>query len=601
MAADYKEAKEVVLQCARDLLDSPAVRENRFARDLINTGAARLEGESFTLVILGEFKRGKSTLVNALLGAALMPSALVPLTAIPTLVRYGEKAAARVLFENGNTVPIAVNEVERYVAEKHNPANVKNVREVTVEFPAARLKEGMVLVDTPGVGSAYQHNTDSAYGYLPYADSAVFLISVDAPLSRVELEYLRDIQGHVKKIFFILNKTDLVDPGEIGEVLEFTRKILAQTLGEDDVYLLPVSAKTALTAKVRNDRELLRQSSLDVLEHDLDSFVQASKGALVLSAAANRLLKVVADGETAENLWRRAMDDTTEGLNGKVARFDKALAELDQEREDSIYLLYREVDRLAARIAERMADYRREALPVLSARLRDYARDSLSGQSAREAAATLHKYVINLVLTALEKKKEEEWEAIHGDLGGLADRFFDRIESIVDRLLRAAADIFDLDVVSADRKDYVLGDRRIFYHFHEHPTFITQLTDLALFGVIPAALARGHIVKKAEDKLDELLDRNCGRVRFNLAEKVRESVRKMAGDLRLRADALGRGLKLALEDARRERGRDEAGRAEALAAREREAARLARARHTLSTVLGQWESRLGSGGKDAAG
>jgi len=589
---DYKEAKECVLQCASDLLKSASVRENQFAGDLINTSVARLEGESFTLVILGEFKRGKSTLVNALLGAAVMPSALVPLTAIPTMVRYGEKPAARVLFENGNTVPIAVEDVKQYVAEKFNPKNVKNVREVTIEFPTARLKEGMVLVDTPGVGSVYQHNTDSAYGYLPYSDCAVFLISVDAPLSRVELEYLRDIQGHVRKIFYVLNKVDLVQPEDADEVLDFTRRVLAQNLGEEDVYLLPVSAKTALDAKLQDDAEMLRKSRVDVLEKDIDSFVRASKGALVLTAAANRLLKVVGDEETAQNLWRRAMDDTTEGLNEKIARFDKALAELEQEREDSIYLLYREIDRMAAQITERMEAYKRQNLPVLTARLQDYARDNLTGQSTKEAVATLHKYVIDLVQTGLERKKEEEWETIQAELAGLADRFFDRIESIVERLLQAAAKIFNLDVVSQARAAYVIGDRRIFFHFHEHPTFIPNLTDLPLFSVIPVALARGHVVKKATEKLEELLDRNTGRVRYNLTEKVRESVRKMAGDLRLRADALARGLKLALEDARRERSYDEAGRQAALAAREVEAARLARARAALEAVLAGWENRL---------
>ena len=601
MMEDYKAAKQVVLECARDLVTSVSSRGNQFAVDLVNTCVVRLEGESFTLVVLGEFKRGKSTLVNALLGAAVMPSALVPLTAIPTLVRYGDKASARVLFQNGNREEIAVAEVEQYVAEKHNPANVKNVREVEIDFPAACLKDGMVLVDTPGVGSAYQHNTDSAYGYLPYADSAVFLISADAPLSRVELDYLRDIQGHVRKIFFVLNKIDIVDPAELDEVVAFTRKILRQNLDDPDIYLLPLSARLALTAKRENDAQKLQQSCLDVLEADLYSFIRRSKGALVLTAAANRLLKVVSDGEMAQNLWRRAMDDSIEGLTDKIGRFDKALAELEREREDSIYLLYREVDRVAAKIAANMEAFHRETLPVLSDRLQEYARDNLAGQSAKEAAATLHKYVITLVQTELERKKEQEWELIQDDLAALADRFFDRIEGIVDRLLQAAAHIFNLDVVSAARKDYVLGDRRIFFHFHEHPAFIPNLTDLPLFAVIPVSLARGHVVKKAGEKLTELLDRNCGRVRYNLAEKVKESVRRMAGDLRLRADALARSLKTALEDAQRERGYDREKRAAALATRERELALLTQWRETLRKVLSQWQDHLRDAGKAGMG
>ena len=168
----------------------------------------KLETNTFNLVAVGQFKRGKTCLINALLGADILPVSVVPLTSIVTIVVYGETVGVKVFFKNGKIVDIPVESLPDYVTETGNPKNEKAVSEVVVFYPSPYLKDGVRLVDTPGVGSVYVHNTDVAYRYLPKSDAALFLLSIDQPVSSAEIEFLNDVREYAGRIFFLLNKTD---------------------------------------------------------------------------------------------------------------------------------------------------------------------------------------------------------------------------------------------------------------------------------------------------------------------------------------------------------------------------------------------------------
>jgi GTPase SAR1 family protein len=143
----------------------------------------KLEENVFNLVVLGQFKRGKTSFINALLGEELLPTAVVPLTSIVTIIRYGDPLRVNVHFNDGRVEQIVPEKLVDYVTEKGNAKNEKDVKEVVIEYPSPWLKDGVHLIDTPGVGSVYQHNTDVAYRYLPNSDAALFLLSVDQPFS----------------------------------------------------------------------------------------------------------------------------------------------------------------------------------------------------------------------------------------------------------------------------------------------------------------------------------------------------------------------------------------------------------------------------------
>jgi len=179
--------------------------------------------------VAGEFKRGKSTLINALIGAELLPSGVVPLTSVVTELRGGAPATMTVRLESGEVFDAPLAMLASYVTETANPRNEKGVREVVLTIPA--IDPGMHLVDTPGVGSVYEHNSDVTMGYLPSADAVVFVISSDQPLGRQELAFLQTIRVHAGKVFVALNKVDHLSPPELAQSREFLERELAAALG----------------------------------------------------------------------------------------------------------------------------------------------------------------------------------------------------------------------------------------------------------------------------------------------------------------------------------------------------------------------------------
>ena len=164
-----------------------ALQDARLSRDVAELTERTTMGR-FYVACIGQFKRGKSTLVNALVGAPLLPTGVVPITTVPTVVRFGPTTAARVRFGDGQWQDIAPSAIEQYVSEDKNPENAAGVTAVEVFVPASLLREGLCLVDTPGLGSVFAANTTATTGFVPHIDAALVVIGADPPLAGDELE-----------------------------------------------------------------------------------------------------------------------------------------------------------------------------------------------------------------------------------------------------------------------------------------------------------------------------------------------------------------------------------------------------------------------------
>lgn len=144
--------------------------------------------------MLGQFKRGKSTLINALLGDALLPTAMVPLTSIVTDVRDDPRRAARIEFQDGHIADIALGQLAEYITEPGNPRNGTRVARALLTAPAPLLGGGgLRVIDTPGIGSTHEHNSAIARDFVPQADAEIFVLSVEPPIGELEARLLRDV------------------------------------------------------------------------------------------------------------------------------------------------------------------------------------------------------------------------------------------------------------------------------------------------------------------------------------------------------------------------------------------------------------------------
>ena len=226
---------------ALDELAALGTPEDRAALDELR---ARLGERRLRVLVAGEAKRGKSTLVNALLGRAVLPAGVTPLTSLATTVRYGPDPGRRAVFADGRVEHFPLSALEDLVTERRNPGNRRNVGSVTVMVDAPVLARGVELVDTPGTGSVYAHNTAAAEAALETMDAAIFVLTADPPVSASERELMARVADLSVTMFVVLNKADYLTGTDLAEALEFTASVAAEAAGHP-VRVYPLSARGA--------------------------------------------------------------------------------------------------------------------------------------------------------------------------------------------------------------------------------------------------------------------------------------------------------------------------------------------------------------------
>jgi predicted GTPase len=284
----------------------------------------RLAEDRFTLAVVGQFKRGKSSLINAVIGRDLLPTGVLPLTSAITILRYGPQEQLIIHREDTRLPEEApVWSLAEYVTEEKNPGNRKKIRTACLELPLAFLRRGLEFVDTPGVGSAIEANTATTYAFLPQCDAVLFVTSVDMPLTKTEVDFLGQIRAHVRKVFFVVNKTDLLADGERDEVLQFVVKTLSDRLGQEAFRVFPISCRRGLAAKMACDAGAYTASGLKVLEEALAAFLSREKAATFLASVLDGALRLM-----AEDSGGQVHDDNAEG---PLATVKKRLQQLRAE------------------------------------------------------------------------------------------------------------------------------------------------------------------------------------------------------------------------------------------------------------------------------
>ena len=210
-------------------------------RPRIDALAARMEDDSFELALFGRVSSGKSSLLNALLGTNVLPVGVNPITAVPTKLRYGPILKAAVAYGDGRSEAVSIEELSRLVTEQGNPGNLKNVVRAIVEVPSPRLKQGVLLVDTPGLGSLATRGAAETLAYLPSCDLALLLIDAGATLSDEDIGTLRLLYEAGIPALVLLSKADLLAEGDLHRAINYIQEHVKRDLSLD-VTVHPVSA-----------------------------------------------------------------------------------------------------------------------------------------------------------------------------------------------------------------------------------------------------------------------------------------------------------------------------------------------------------------------
>ncbi len=258
----------------------------------------QLAEDRFNLAVVGQFKRGKSTLMNAVLGRDLLPTGLLPLTSAITTLCYGSKE--RVMLNRKGwaweqEVPLA--QLEAYITERGNPGNEKGLVEARVELPLPFLRRGLHFIDTPGIGSARHENTATTYAFLPQMNAVIFVTSVEAPLSEAEEGFLVDIRGQVRQLFVVVNKIDVLGETEREEVLGYIHTRVEQIVGIGAAHLSSLSARDGLTAKLNHDDAGIHRTGLAPFEKALTAFLAEAQGRTFLVSVLDHALRLFTEAD----------------------------------------------------------------------------------------------------------------------------------------------------------------------------------------------------------------------------------------------------------------------------------------------------------------
>jgi len=513
---------------------STATQIARIARLRALTG--RLAAARLQVAVLGQFKRGKSSLLNALLRVPVLPIGVLPATALATFLSYAASPVLRLEFLDGTVeerTPGDVADLQAQLAalvtEQGNPENHLGLARVEAGMPAALLERGVVLLDTPGIGSTLRHNTETARAALAECDVALFVVSPDPPITEAERLYLAEIGPAVARLAVVLNKSDTVDDADRARSVEFLRKVLTEQAGlAADVAIFPASARAGLRAGLVNDRDGLAASGLAAIEGYLADLIDGEDAEVLASAVAAKAGRVVGAMRMEIELELRALRMPLEELAERIARFEAALGGFEDERRSAADQIAGDRRRLSARLeeaAERLSRQAEAELRVAGEAALDNGGD-LTG--ARAALAALVPGLFGPGQRAVVEDIE------HALLAALA-RHQDRADGLVESVRQTAAALMDLPYDGSDRDDPPELPRLTAWVVDGRTETFTSLTVGAFEPFVPGA-ARRHR-RRIGAEAEALTRRNVEDLRWTLRQKVDEACRRFAASLDERLNA----------------------------------------------------------------
>ena len=537
--SEYSMLKQETLYCLNEILSVGNIRgypcEELRHKLLTNT---------FNLVVVGQFKRGKTSLINALLGADILPASVVPLTSIVTIMTWGEKLNTTVFFKNGLEEEIDVENLADYVTEKGNPRNVKDVREVVVTYPSPYLKDGVRLIDTPGVGSIYEHNTDTAYQYLPNSDAALFLFSVDQPMSKAELDFLKDVKDYANKIFFLMNKVDYLRAAEILETMAFSKNVLRNALNTE-VRIYPVSAKLALEGKISGDDDTLEKSMLPLFAQVLHTFLMDEKGKILILSVTNKLLRIIYQSQFEADLELKSFETPLDDIKMKIAAFEKKKQNILREKDDFDILLDGETKRLVKNVLEEdMERFKLDLIVAETAHLEDHLRLKMR-LPATELRDSIEHMIIGRVEQAFIAWRSREDDQLSKAFESLCNRYVLMFNDSVDRLLKYSSDLFSVPFINVKEERWSVKSG-FYYKFKDEPVGL-EMAISALTRILPKFLGDKIIIRKMRDYLHQVIEMQSGRLMSYFANRLDKSKLDFRQEMYQRIDAIIEGIGAAVE------------------------------------------------------
>lgn len=535
----------------------------------------RLREDRIRILVAGESKRGKSTFTNALIGRAVLPMGVTPLTAVATTLTYGRPDRVHITLADGTARTEPVSALPDLVTEDGNRGNRLGLHSVVVYLDAPLLTEGIELVDTPGTGSVHQANTTEAEIAYQSMDAAIFVLTADPPISAAERELLERILPSSVATFVVLNKADRLSADELHTALGFTSRVVTDAAGRDlPIYVC--SARQALgidpvgALPAGPDGTAMVDGITSFLT-DFTAYLRTGRATALLTSLRRHTTGVIAQLLDEVTVTVRAAELQRTADAGKVALFRGHLDEVQRHQTDADDLVRGESRRLLAELNADAARMEDETARRVVAALRAW----LDGGAPPVGAALEtegHRIGSDLIAGEVET-----WRSVRaGILQKRLDELDARLRAGLDRdmadLRPAARELLGIEL-TARPTDVALAPSQRFYYQFRIDLDAAGMLAAGIRHRLPGQIGRSRAVKYLLEQMELLARQQVGRARADLQQRLTATTAAMRSALTQRyADHNARMLD-ALDAATR---LDRASAGDAAAERSRLAERRAR-------------------------
>ena len=521
---------------AQELVAEPVAEE---AREL----AARVSEGRFYVACVGQFKRGKSTLLNALVGHAVVPTGYVPVTAVPTVIRFGGELRARVRMRDGSWQEVATPDLKQYVTEELNPENKKGVDGAEVFVPSSLLSSGMCFVDTPGLGSVFTGNSATTQAFIPHIDAALVVVGADPPIGGEELALVEAVGRQVQDLILVINKADRTTDPERAAAVRFTREVLEKRLHRPMGEIFEVSAAERMENHgALSDWERLLASLHHLVEDSGRNLVRAAcdRG---LQRLSEQLLAVISEDREA---LRRPIEESER----RIELMRETISEAERSMRELNFLFMAEQQRISDLFVDGHKRFYHSAWTESETEFGEELPSVLLGFGPHYRRRVMHlaQEIARRRITPWLRPEQEEGERQYR---AVALRFVEMGNSFLKKLADAGLnELARMPHALDPEKGLRVRSRFIFEDFigtAQPPSPLRWLADILL----PLVGARKVIAKEAREFLRHLLEVNSSRVQNDVLNRIQESRDRLEVEIRKLLHEISRIAEQALDRARK--------------------------------------------------
>ena len=521
---------------AQELGAEPVAEE---ARDL----AARVSEGRFYVACVGQFKRGKSTLLNALVGHEVVPTGFIPVTAVPTVIRFGDKPHARVRMRDGAWRDVAMTDLKEYVTEELNPENKKAVDGAEVFVPSPLLSSGMCFVDTPGLGSVFTGNTATTQAFIPHIDAALVVVGADPPIAGEELVLVEEVGKQVQDLILVINKADRTTDPERAAAAKFTREILEKRLHRPMGEVFEVSAAERMESRgpLRDWGKLLA-SLYDLVEDSGRNLVRAAcdRG---LQRLSEQLLAIISEDRDALQRPIEESERRIELMKETINEAERSMRELD-------YLFMAELHRISDLFGDRHKQFFASAWTESETEFGEELPSVPLGFGPHYRRRVMHlaqEISRRWVMPWLKPEQEEgdrQYRAVATRFVEMGNNFLKKLSDVGLSELARMPHALDPEKGLRVRSTFIFED---FIGTAQPPSPLRWLADVFL----PLVGGRKLITNDAREFLRHLLETNSARVQNDVLNRIQESRDRLQVEIRKLLHEISRFAEQALDRARK--------------------------------------------------